>query len=568
MKNLILLVLFVSSSASALMLGQFETRNGIAHPQLTFFEAYSGIDSSELTAIQAKIASTAAECAALPMQGTVYYYCDCGTGADAGCVAGNDANDGLSAAHPRQTIADAVTRFAAMSANNTVALCKGGAFNASATFTIPASKCAAGSTCADLREYAVSGQTAKPIINFAGTTKAVTADGNKGGARLLNISLKGSLENQGAFFYDGAHDVKMCNLDMSNFNLAVYVNTQSGKAIPNKISFTGNTITNVTVFGYLGGGSNSELSYNTWDGVGNDTSMDHTIYLVSALEVANMSVVGNYINGQIGSVCSGAPLEGHGAFDGIQIKNNYINIAASAARGGCWGIELDNGTGNSDPTWFKSMVVSGNTIVNGGNTAIVISSAPGVIVENNVIIQNWAYSGLYGINVTHLANRGQDLTSNANVIRNNTIWFGPNATGNGIGIWTNTEGTGHIVSNNTITSTQTGGLLMCFKHDLALTSYAFLDNNHCYSSTVSAIWEWTHGATLSAWQSYTASYGFDANSVTGAPLFTDPSTNDFSTQSGSPLRSAGDTTNKSIHGFTGNPRPVSPTAPDIGAYQH
>ena len=48
------------------------------------------------TGVPASIASVQAAFAAEPMRGPVYYYCDCGPGAEGDCVAGNDANAGTS----------------------------------------------------------------------------------------------------------------------------------------------------------------------------------------------------------------------------------------------------------------------------------------------------------------------------------------------------------------------------------------------------------------------------------------------------------------------------------------
>jgi len=67
--------------------------------------------------------------------GTITYYCDCGTGAEGDCVAGADTNAGT-ASSPKQTIASAITTLNAASSNDTVALCKGGPFNAAAGLSI------------------------------------------------------------------------------------------------------------------------------------------------------------------------------------------------------------------------------------------------------------------------------------------------------------------------------------------------------------------------------------------------------------------------------------------------
>jgi len=155
--------------------------------------------------------------------------------------------------------------------------------------------------------------------------------------------------------------------------------------------------------------------------------------------------------------------------------------------------------------------------------------------------------------------RGDDL-STANIVRNNTVWFGPNTTGTSTGIWTNTEGTGHIIANNTVSSAQIAGTVNCYRHDLALGSYAFINNNHCYS-TVLNHWEATHGTTLAAWQTYS---GFDSASIAGSnPQFTAAGTN-FAPAAGSPLIGAGTASHMSTTDFAGKTRPSPPA---IGAFE-
>lgn len=71
-------------------------------------------------------------CAEAPLRttGTTYYYCDCQSGAASGCVAGKDSDPGTSPSAPRQSFADAQSRFRSMAAGSTVALCRGGAWTA------------------------------------------------------------------------------------------------------------------------------------------------------------------------------------------------------------------------------------------------------------------------------------------------------------------------------------------------------------------------------------------------------------------------------------------------------
>lgn len=517
----------------------------------------------------------AAACAAAPLlSGTVHYYCDCGTGAQSGCRAGNDANPGTDPLLPRQTIANAAIFIRSQAGvNDTVALCKGGAFNATTSLNIGSSRCPTGTTCNDLREYTPTTfqGTAKPIINnAAGAVTLFYISGNVGGVRLLNLRLNGDNGairngNRGFFFYSGPHDVTMCNLDMDGFDIAV--TSDDGIAQSTNIKLTGSHITNSRRMGYLGSGLNSEVSYNYWAGNGSSNGLDHTLYISSSKPTSNVQVVGNYISGQYGPSCLGSIITVHGEFDGLTIEGNEINVDASAnVNGGCWGIDLNNGA-YPIPIYFRHTSVSGNTLRNTGNAAIDVEDCPGCLIENNLIIENW-FGAAYGIVAPAAAARTTpaDAVNTANIVRNNTIYFGPafvNQWGGATGIKVGIEGTGHIISNNTVyyQSSTSSGNFSCFGYSLPLGSYAFINNNHCYSA---APYSWVAGrGGLDAWKAYAAGSGFDSASFTGNPSFTAVGT-EFTPTAVSPLIGKGNAANGSTHDITGK---VRPSPPAIGAYE-
>ena len=516
------------------------------------------------------IVNAIAACVAEPVRGTVYYYCDCGTNAQTGCVAGSDANVGTDPLLPRKTIGNAASRFSSLAVNDTVALCKGGAFNAAGSLSIGSSRCGAGVACNDLREYTPTtfAGTAKPLINSAtGGVPLFSFSGNTGGVRLLNLKLEGgggTSGNYGFFFYRGAHDVTMCNVDMDAFDIAVY--NESGTATDastSNIKVTASYITGSQRMGYLGGGNNDELSYNFWDGNGSSTTFDHTLYFASVKTLTNMRVIGNHVRGQLGTTCNGAPIVAHMAVDGLLVKDNFVDIDASATTAGCWGIAFNNITSASAAIYHRNAVFSGNTVRNGGNTALSVSSCPGCVIENNIIINETAIEAV-GITVASNPARSGDDVNTQNVIRNNTIWYALNANNGGTGIEVGTEGSGHIISNNTVTysaASTASNVFNCYNYPLALASYAFINNNHC-SSAASYSWVANHGS-LAAWKTYSASSSFDTLSITGSPMFK-VAGSDFTPATGSPLIGAGDAVHMSVLDVTGKSRPNPPA---IGAYE-
>jgi hypothetical protein len=515
------------------------------------------------------IASVAAACAAEPMRGTIYYYCDCGTGAEAGCKPRDDSKAGTDPQFPRQTIGNAAARFSSLAVNDTVALCKGGAFNSAGNLSIGSSRCGVGVACNDLREYTPTtfAGSAKPIINnAAGSVQLFTFSGNKGGIRLLNLKLKGdggSSGNQGFFFYRGAHDVTMCNLDMDAFSIAVY--NESGTATDattSNIKLTGSLITNSKAMAYLGGGVNEEISYNYWDGNGSSNTFDHTIYFSTVKEITNVRLIGNYVRGQYGPTCLGAPVVAHMAVDGLLVKDNVVDIAAPATTAGCWGIAFNNFTSDTHPIYHRHAVFSGNTIKNGGNLALTVTGCPDCVIENNLIIHELIEARGISVATGPVRSGIADDLNTRNTIRNNTIWYGPNASNRGTGIEVGTEGAGHVIANNTVTysAASTGGNgFSCFSYPLTLASYAFINNNHC-ASAASSVWEAARG-TLAAWVN--AAPGFDTMSFTGDPKFNSAGT-DFTPATGSPLIGKGNAMYGSVYDNTGKARPSPPA---IGAYE-
>lgn len=529
--------------------------------------------SSNTSATTYSTVSTA--CATEATRGTVYYYCDCGTGSSGSCVAGNNSNSGTDPTAPRQTI-EAASSFLNTHDGVTVALCKGGAFNVTSGGMNPGSTtCTAGTTCNDLREYSSSvfTSTAKPIINnAAGAVRTFQIDGGAGGLRVLNLKMNGdngaaNNGNRAFYFYTSAHDVTMCNVDMDVFDIAV-TNESSG-GTTNNIKLTGSHITNSRKLGFLGAGNNEEVSYNFMESNGGADVLFHTIYSATSDPVSNLLIKGNIINAPNGASCLGSIITSHGEFDYYTITDNNITVPAAAnSNGGCWGIDLNSG-GYQVPVYFRHTTISNNILTNTGNAGIAVEACPGCIIENNVVIANWsgASLGILSGQAPARTSPADDINT-ANVVRNNTIYYGTdfvNVWGGAKGIQVQVEGTGHIISNNTIyySSSSSGSGFSCFDYSLSLDSYSFINNNHCYSAAT-YVWEATHGSTLATWVTYATVYGFDANSLTGDPSFISPGTN-FKPNTGSILINAGSNTNKSTTDILGITRP---NPPDIGAYQH
>ena len=544
--------------------------NVVANHTITF--------TCSVVSVPSSIAAVQATYVAMAVRGTPHYFCDCGTNASSSCIAGSDSNDGLTTSTPKQTIAAAISTLNAFPSGtaNTVALCKGGAFNSTAQNQLNNSNCIAGSTCFDLREYTPTTFTgsAKPIINNATGNSYLFKIVGSGGFRIMNLRLQGTYDtvsggNFAVFAYSGAHDIVIGNNEMDGFDIAL--DTDNGGTSPiNNILLTGNTITNSSTQGMLGGGINFELSYNYFDGNGGSNVRDHSVYLSTHVGTG-MRVIGNYLHGQYGPTCNGSMMVAHGEFDTLTVANNTIVQDNSTTTPGCYGIDFDNG-GYPIGVWFRNAVFSGNTVINSGAAPLTVMGCPACVIEDNLIISDAPNAGgITGIYAPLMAARtspADDVMTAATIV-NNTIWVGPNNTWGSTGINVGIEGTGYIIANNSVTilsTTMNGQSHYCFNYGLATSAYAFINNNHCYTSVTSA-WEKNNGATLAAWRTYSS--GFDSASLTTAPNFVTPSSTygayNFHPNTGSPLISAGSHANAPVNDLTGT---AFGNPPDIGDYKH
>jgi hypothetical protein len=535
--------------------------------------------------LPSSIAAEAKLCADAPMRGPIYHYCDCQAGAASGCVAGNDTSGDGTSAHPYRTLTHATALISSFTGNtnHTVALCQGGAFNSVAPYgeSINRSGCTAGTDCDDIREYSPTtfSGTAAPLLKTTVSGQPLFRfSGNVGGVRILNLALQDNTGGRNNALWAGynAHDITMCNTTMNDFAIAINLAGSLTVTPAASVHIRGNTIINSTVIGFLGAASNSEINYNYWDGNGASNSLDHTIYLSAAEGVTNMQLVGNYIHGQYGPTCLGVVFVAHGAFDYLNITDNTIEIDSDKSSGGCYGIGLGAAGSYTAPNYFRHTVVARNIIKNGGNLAMTIGNANGAVIEDNLIINDWPYPyEITGISVAAGPSRTSpaDDISTADIVRNNTVWFGPAVVNGGVGISTGDEGTGHIIANNTVTyaSSTTGGRgFSCYDHTLPLGAYSFMNNNHCYSAAAYT-WNTSNGATLSAWQTYATSRGWDSASIGGAPHFVNATSSpgyDFHPNTGSPLSplpGKGSHANAPTRDLTNSTLFLDP--PAIGAYE-
>jgi hypothetical protein len=522
--------------------------------------------------LPSSITAAVAKYESMPTRGTVHYFCDCGTGHTAGCVAGKESNDGLSKETPKQLFATAISTLNALTTAGTVALCKGGAFNDQSTNwnSMGQNHCTAGQTCFDLREYTPTTftGTAKPIVNFHTGQSYVFSFGSTGGYRIMNLRFQSARAGNVALMYPGK-DIVWGNNEIDSFTIGlqdVFMNVA-----PSNITIEGNSFTNNVQMGILASGDNLSINYNYFYHNGSDSSLDHTIYLTSMHGSSNVNVVGNYIEGSSSSdgICKGNMIGAHGSIAGLNITDNTLVQTSTGSAPGCWGIALDDGGYWGEfglATYFRNAVIARNTLINTGNLAIEVANSPNGLIEDNLII-NDAYA-MYNIAIVDGPTGTGNDANTAITVRNNTMWNGPNSKSGVVGIklWP-LEGTGYVFANNSINYTASSGGygVSCFDIGRGFANVSFMNNNHCnVTSSVSSAWEKTHGPTLSDWVKYSG--GFDAASILSPPNFKNATSSgyDFTpARDTSPLIGTGDALHGAPNDLTNIKRP--PTS--IGAFE-
>jgi hypothetical protein len=531
--------------------------------------------------IDATIAAAAQHCAEepLPQKAPVHYVCDCGPGADKGCVPGADSNDGRSPAHPWRSFDRAEDAFRTMAAGDTLAFCRGGVWSGDPHQWVNGA-CRAGHPCT-VRDYtppsAKGGQPPAPKI--VGATISFANGGNaehEEGYRFMNLELEGTRGAEDAIFvYNDVTDVELCNLDIHGYMIGI--NVQGGlEPAPGsnsqnaRVSLRGSRVTDNKELGWLGACSACVVADNLFDHNGGASMTDHNVYLAGPRDykghlypIVGMKVTGNKLRRSsrgAGTACKGTSLVVHGIYQDLLIEGNDILEEFGGAADSCWGIAV--ATAYQDAEAFRDVTIRRNRVVDMGNTSITLTSCAHCTIEDNLVIQTQPAFGAFGIVA---GNRGQgrdsiDPPMDAVTIRYNTVILaGKSRRDESLGIVTPDEGTGHVIVGNAILGA--GKFWSCFTGDLRPPAIQ-ADYNLCWNHRTPDAW-WGGLGSLAKAQAA----GLDRHSQARDPKLpiANPSVHDLSPGQGSPLIGAGDPTNSPTTDLLGNP---CRTPPDIGACQH
>ncbi len=560
---------------------------------------------------------------ALPMMGasaTTYYFSSCDAGVPsrgtpaATCVAGNNANDGLTTATPKRNAAGiSVTN---LPAGSSFKLARGGVWANSWGRVIVKSNFSTKAQPFLVEDYvtpAGSGADAPPkiIIDASLPTADCTALCNR------------PFEFAGVASRAGIEGYVIRNLFITGMRDAYASPPVTGPSVSGVwglylLNGTGIIIDNMDLergsLGIESGGSpravltrdiwikNSRMRYNSQGihgvytdalienndisdnaaGTGSQAAFIHNVYFSGFINsiFRNNRVERNAIDVSTGK-CNSVSVVMHGVVDNSVFENNLVREDDSSSA--CFSLAADPAYSTAQPPEeFKKLVIRNNRFINFGNYGVGLSSCNDCVIENNLLYKAGGSVGGYAIGVpgsnptNHSINGtpNQDLVGSPRVhIRNNTIYiagYSPGYPSRGIRHLVGASsggGTGHTITNNIIVfGGSSAGTQYCFDVGTpAPGDFAAINNNLCYGIPAVTNLLWAQAQTLAQAQAL----GFSTVHSTADPLFVSLPTAangwQMSIQSGSPAKNAGSATYKARLGY-GNAVPTD--ARDIGAYEY
>jgi len=523
-------------------------------------------------------------------QTTIYYNrCDAGAHANCSTLTGSDANPGTSPSAPKLSLPsnDAIN---ALAGGSNVRICNGASYvdgnapgwlfsaagaTSTARLTVEFYDCGNGATGRPNIQFA-SGSGAGIIFGGFCVSNCPAADHGGYVLRGLRITKSGSPGGTGITFYGSARWVLLEDLEIVNWANGIEVTTTQN--IRN-LTIRGTTTCDPSISttsacsaaihsncqnGIIGSATDYLVenvlfdSNNPASGACGSFTLQHGTYTGGVEDQARITFRGNiYRNNSLtGGVCGSGNATFRGNVDQVTFENNRIETPGANSQ--CIGLSVQDGYG-SDAECMHRFVARGNTIIDGGSSAMLFRITPGLLAENNRLIQLVSTGTQNGINIANPGSQ-QDLDvcpAGDTVVRNNSGYY---ASGSG-GVFVSVNaGTGHSVFNN-LCDVTSGGAVNCWA--TAGGTFEVFDYNWTYENGSGQ-----YSATYATRAAACSGASFDCNGGTTDPLLAATPTAaapSMAVQSGSPLRSAGRNTGKP-------PRDVlycqRDSTPDIGAHEY
>jgi uncharacterized protein (TIGR03382 family) len=512
---------------------------------------------------------------ALGRAGTVYI-CDCGAGADADCVAGDDGTAGTSTSTPWRSVELGRLEWIDAVAGDSVLFCEGGALDIEGAGRWVASGCTAENPCT-IGSYAPpwgSGDESRPILSVVGNLSALRFDDSaeprhQEGVRVRGLHLVcdecSDAGGRGIVVGNDLDDVAIEDMVIEGFDVGIAVggSAECAKDDPEcdgrsaRVTIRESTIRNSLSFGITASGDGLTIEDNVLADNGRDDATDHNLMIDSAQSPdSSIRVTGNQLSGSVpdgDETCRATEIHVVGAHADLEIAGNAIAEKGPVADE-CWGISVAPDIG-SRPERFESATIENNRVENVGAVGIGVASCVSCVVENNLVVWDGADRVVGGIVAPVVARGDDDEALDALWVRNNTIVTA--STGSGISV--SDEGEGHVVVSNAIVYTGTSADWNCFDANLPTSSYQAFDYDLCWFPDAPGEWNDTWGTVpdpLSAWRAgsglCTQCVEVDPGLADGAPI-----------DETSAVVGAGHPTLSSLEDILGRPR----IDPDAGAFE-
>ncbi|OOG82881.1 hypothetical protein B0E41_13940 [Hydrogenophaga sp. A37] len=279
------------------------------------------------------------------------------------------------------------------------------------------------------------GTGTKPVFNttgdaiFFGNYQNTSFDG---GYTFRNVRFIGPGSGTGMFL-QSVHHVTLDGVEMSNYGIAIQSQADRSPGVHN-LRIVNSSISRNTAMGILGQFSNSVIENNVFEANNfRGSGLDHGTYLSGKTGYSGYNIVirNNHYNrnSNVNGVCTGGNMTFHGQMDGVLIEGNRIE--QDAAADGCWEMSITQGYGTAE--WFRNFVVRNNKLINAGNTGMAVQSAPGIVIEGNIVI-NTQNRYQTSIGVGHNEYQNGDVPDGNATVRNNTVCQSGGATGPAVNV--------------------------------------------------------------------------------------------------------------------------------------
>jgi hypothetical protein len=442
-----------------------------------------------------------------------FYFSDCQDGAAADCKPGNNSSDGKSPARAKRTLAS--FDFNKLPAGSRLLFAQGGAWtqfnvqlqNDNATPAKP--------LVFDSYETPWGGN-AKPWLRAGGAFFAFQFGAFNdmrvdGGYTIRNLKLDGmgAKGSWGFHLRNQTRNVLIENNEITGFELGIH-SGNDGETGHTQLVVRGNLIHRNTNMGFLGDANGVLIENNTFAANNfSGSNFNHAIYFGGRGRDAVVRGNSFINNSTVDGVCTGGNVTVHGQWDGLLMEDNLIQQDAS--KGSCYGFSINSSY--HSPEWFRRVVLRRNTIVNLGVCSICLTSAPGAIVEDNVIVNTQATYHI-GIVIPDRRAADDDADDGEAIVRNNTIYY-TRAAANSVGIIVRLGKNNRVASNLIYFGSASNPSHICFMHGDA-SNYAEFAANLCHHGVGKGDWSNQYRTLAQA-----NAAGLDAGGGSGDPLFSE-----------------------------------------------